>query len=430
MKRILALVFVVLAGLSWYINVRTLINEPKEYKEHLERAESFEEKGIYVDAIKEYEDALKYDPDNAEIKMRQAYAYLSNENTSKFVSLCEEIAEKDQDNTEALDALMQYYMDQDANGKAVKYLKEYVSKYPDNENAIQWFTKLKGSYSKKYCWYSDLSGIYNEYFLISQDDLWGIADADGSEVIDPEFDEIQVFSTDGYALAKKDGKYLYIDKKGQTRMVPDAKYQNLGMFSSGCVCASKNGKYGLLDQDMEPITKFDWNKATSIYNNVGAACKNGKWALIDEKGKCITDYIYDDVVVDEYGFCNRQGLIFVKADGKYKIVNEKGKSVGKLTFEDAKCFNESGYAAVCNNGKWGYVDEDGSMMIEYSYDDAQSFSNGYAAVRKGEFWGYIDTDNNLIIDMNFTDATSFSKEGTAVIEIDGIRELIQLDLYS
>lgn len=430
MKKVLAVVFVLLLGFSWYINVSALINEPREYKEHLEKAESLEEKGIYVDAINEYEEALKYDSDNADIKMKLAYAYLSNENSSKFVSLCEEIAETNQNNEEAIDALMEYYIDQEATGKAVKYLKDYVSKHPDDEKANEWFTQLKGSYSKKYCWYSDMSGIYNDYFLVSQDDLWGIADADGSEVIDPEYDFIQVFSTEGYALAKKDGRYVYIDKKGQTRMVPDKEYKDLGMFSSGCVCASKNGKYGLLNQEMEPITEFEWEKATAIYNNVGAACENGKWALIDEKGKSITDYIYDDVIVDEYGFCNRQGLIFVKTDGKYKLINEKGKTVGKLSFDNARCFCESGYAAVCSDGKWGYIDEEGNLVIEYSYSDAQSFSNGYAAVKEGDYWGYIDTDNHLIIDMIFTDATSFSQDGTVVIEKDDTRQLIQLDLFS
>lgn len=430
MRKITAIVFIALTALAWYINITALYNEPIEYKEHLQKAEEYCSKGIYVDAISEYEAALAYD-DNAEIKMKLADAYLANENTSKYVSLCKEIAENNQDNTEALDCLIHYYLDQGDTKKAVQYLDEFIEKYPDNENASSWFVKLKGSYSKVYCWYSDMGEIYNGYMLISQEDLWGIADASGSEIIAPEYEYIQVFSENGYALAKSNGVYVYIDKKGQTRLVPDKEYDHLSMLSSERAVASRNGKYGLLDADMQAITDFNWDDASSIYNNIGAACLNGKWALINQDGECITDYIYDDVIKDAYGFCNKQGVIFVKSSGSYQMINEKGERVGNLEFDDAICFGGSGYAAVCSKGKWGFVDEEGNLVIDYTYEEARSFSNGFAAVKNGALWGYIDTNNNLVIDMKLYSAAPFSEQGTAVIEEEeGNKKLIKLDLLS
>ena len=41
-------------------------------------------------------------------------------------------------------------------------------------------------------------------------------------------------------------------------------------------------------------------------------------------------------------------------------------------------------------GKYGYLNDDGSVAIKYAYDDATAFVDGRAKVRKGNKWGYID----------------------------------------
>ncbi len=50
-------------------------------------------------------------------------------------------------------------------------------------------------------------------------------------------------------------------------------------------------------------------------------------------------------------------------------------------YENAKNFSD-GLAAVQSGGKWGYIDEDGSMVIAPAYDFAGDFSEGVAVVGK------------------------------------------------
>ena len=76
MKRNLIIIFCLLLGLSWYTAISAAINNPKEMQAHLEAAEAYEAQGIYVDAITEYEAALIYEPENLEISMKIANAYL------------------------------------------------------------------------------------------------------------------------------------------------------------------------------------------------------------------------------------------------------------------------------------------------------------------------------------------------------------------
>ena len=151
MKRNIILILVVLLGLSWYTAVSETINNPKKKEAHLEKAEKLEKKGIHVDAVMEYEEALKYDPSSVDISMKLANAYLQSGDSGKFVSVCQRVAETYQEDKTAMDLMMGYYLENGNEGKAVKYLESFLKKYPDNQNAQKWFLQLKGSYIELYC---------------------------------------------------------------------------------------------------------------------------------------------------------------------------------------------------------------------------------------------------------------------------------------
>ena len=53
------------------------------------------------------------------------------------------------------------------------------------------------------------------------------------------------------------------------------------------------------------------------------------------------------------------------------------------------------------NGKYGYVDKDGNVVIDYIYDDAKEQNTcGFAAVKKDGKWGAIDSKGNVIAEIN------------------------------
>ena len=53
------------------------------------------------------------------------------------------------------------------------------------------------------------------------------------------------------------------------------------------------------------------------------------------------------------------------------------------------------------DGKCGFVDEDGNWQIEPQFDEGKNFSEGKAAVRIKNRWGYIDESGNFIIEPIF-----------------------------
>lgn len=77
-----------------------------------------------------------------------------------------------------------------------------------------------------------------------------------------------------------------------------------------------------------------------------------------------------------------------------------------------------GLTPVCKNGKWGYMNEDGELVIRCKYDYADSFHEGLAAVKKDNKIGYINTDDELVIDYKrFVDAHGFI-DGMALVAVN------------
>lgn len=75
------------------------------------------------------------------------------------------------------------------------------------------------------------------------------------------------------------------------------------------------------------------------------------------------------------------------------------------------------------DGKFGFVDGSGQFKIAPAFDDVLPFSEGYAAVRSGRKWGFIDNSGRVVIQPQFTSAYYF-REGVAIAELDSGSVLI------
>ena len=101
------------------------------------------------------------------------------------------------------------------------------------------------------------------------------------------------------------------------------------------------------------------------------------------------------------------GLSLVEKDGKHGYVNKEGKVIIPLIYDEGMNFVE-GKAGIMINNKWGYIDSTGTEFVKPEYNEVYSFNEGMAAVSKYENWGFIDEKGNLIIPMNYTNARCFS----------------------
>jgi hypothetical protein len=192
--------------------------------------------------------------------------------------------------------------------------------------------------------------------------LWGYIDINTKkEVIKPQFEDVRKFY-EGIAPAKLNGKWGFIDKKGNFIIKPQYEYFAVNDFMH---------KYQVFDD--------------------GLACveKNGKWGVIDKSGKVIADFKYDDAFLFTNGFAT------IKKDGKYGVIDRNGKVVVDFKYSYAVPFSD-GVACVGSFGGFGFVDTEGKEIIKGQYDNISYFKNNVALVKKDGVYYLINKNGEKI----------------------------------
>lgn len=93
-------------------------------------------------------------------------------------------------------------------------------------------------------------------------------------------------------------------------------------------------------------------------------------------------------------------LFQVTKDGKSGFINDKGQVVIDLVFDGVSSFSE-GLARIFVGDKVGFIDTKGNIKIPPKFDTVSGFSEGMASATLGDKYGYIDTSGNFIIEPNF-----------------------------
>lgn len=110
-------------------------------------------------------------------------------------------------------------------------------------------------------------------------------------------------------------------------------------------------------------------------------------------------------------------LYVMRDNGRYGYINRSGLVVIKPQFEDAYSFSE-GLARVAVQHKYGFIDKAGNVVIEPVFDDAGDFVEGFVRVSKGNKYGFIDKDGSIAIPLEYELVSEFS-EGLAGIYQQG-----------
>lgn len=405
---------------SWYIVIQNQTVGEAKYEELLSSAKSFEEKGIYIDALNSYKEVLKLEPDNYEIVMKKADMYYKLGDDYGFINACDEAISIDKTNPEAYIKKTEYYISEVQYSEALKIVDE-VDFLKNDERIEQLKLDLSNKYIEKYASFAEINDWHVQvdinYIAVKENGKWGMVLKDGTRKIRSRFDYLGAYDEDTKVVpCCEDGLYYYIDEDGNKKLIGDNDYQYLGSFGDGFAPAQRNNMYGYIDNDFNE-QHFEYEYAGAFANNIAAVKQNGKWALIDNRFNPITKYDYDEILMDTNGYCSMFKVIVARKADKYILLNHKGEQIGNSEFDGARlAASDDGYIAVKIGDRWGYADNKGNVIIEAQYDNAKSFSLGLAPVMIDGMWGYINTFDELVIEAKYSDARVFSKDGSAPVK--------------
>ena len=229
------------------------------------------------------------------------------------------------------------------------------------------------------------------------------------ELADFEYDEIGLFG-EHHIQVQKDNKWGLLNTMTCREDIPCEYYEddkdnlfhpssNFMFYSmkEGYAVIKKNGLYGYVNHNNQIIIACSFCYAETF---------SGEAAIVKTSGKIACHYQSKN-----YKYYTRRIEEF--EDGTWGLVNLQGELIAD-GYEDIKEFND-GLAAAKKNGKWGYIDKKGKVVIPFRFVKAKSFSDGLAAVAFKIRYGYIDRHNNTIIPFKYIEAGDF-QEGTASVE--------------
>lgn len=179
-----------------------------------------------------------------------------------------------------------------------------------------------------------------------------------------------LFHTAGYSQAVS-GTVLWLAKP---------QFDEAYDFSQCVGWIKKGNKFGFITKDGRVVEQqFD-----TVYNFCDGIAKvkvGGKWGYIDKEGRWIAKPQFDTA----YNFSD--GIAVVVLRNRYMFLTKEGK-LSHNQFDFAwDCVG--GMAKIKKDGKIGYVNTSGDIVVEPTYDDGSNFSEDLAAVKMNGKWGYI-----------------------------------------
>lgn len=175
-----------------------------------------------------------------------------------------------------------------------------------------------------------------------------------------------------------------------------------GFFEEHAVVL-KDGKYGLVNKDWELTIPCKY-RSLGVVNEGAIVYYNdtlNRHGVLDTEGNIMIKPIFDQVS----GFS--EGLCAVLDNGKWGFVDKKGKVIIPPKYfminyyqpiPSTTAFNEGLANVAIADAEWGYINPKGEVVIPYQFMFAEAFKNGKAKVmRKGESkWVYIDKNGTCI----------------------------------
>lgn len=311
MKKSLIALMVMLLGAVWYVTLSSWLGNGQKYENCLKEAERLEGKELYLDAIAKYEEAKNLKPVDRELALRIARDYhaLGDERTyaDKLLAMTADYGPDE----EILALLCTHYQESGTQEGWIQCIRSLWEKYPDDKTVESYYDTVKGLYREKYMSLEDIEVYHGKYAVFIQEGKKGLIDAEGKVVMKPVYDDIVYNGKDNDRILVRDATTMYyVNKKGNKVLEPEESYEYLGLLSQNRAVAKKEGKYGYLDEKMKIAIPLSYDEAT-LFQEKTAAVKQGEhWALIDSKGKQKTEFLYDEVALNSLGGCSLGGAWF------------------------------------------------------------------------------------------------------------------------
>ena len=218
----------------------------------------------------------------------------------------------------------------------------------------------------------------------------------------------------GLAPVRVKGQFGFIDYVADIKIQP--QYQWCGSFSDGLAAVLVNDKVGYIDTNGQMAIPASFEPAYNISSRLGS------WYLSEIRGFVSGLYAFREkdgnisaspmvMLANEFS----EGAVGVKKDGKYGFIDRLGQVIVPFGFEWVGPFREG--CAIVRVGKtFGMIDKTGKFIIPADWDSLTEMSCGaLTGVANGK-WYVIKKDGGTV-EIRGADSVSTFSDGLAMVRI-------------
>ena len=256
--------------------------------------------------------------------------------------------------------------------------------------------------------YDDVQNFKDGIASVKKGEKWGAINQANEIIIPFEYDRHFLFC-EGLAAVYKNAKFGYIDKSG--KMILQTEYPfnlSFGNFSEGLAAIKQNDMFGYIDETASVKISFelDYDAVGQFQNSFAFVQKNGKYGIISKEGNLIVPVEYDMVFAP---------CITAIKSGSITRFDANGNKLFSFAADSMFCYSE-GLIGVITDGKYGFLNENGTLAIVPQYACAMPFCNGYSVAKTGEKWGIINRSGNTVLPFVYDQIGNLSSEKTVAIK--------------
>lgn len=161
--------------------------------------------------------------------------------------------------------------------------------------------------------------------------------------------------------------------------------------------------WGFIDKDSIVMIPFEYEFLNPFENGLAYAKQANKEFFITKNNlKLEGDYDKVDVF--------SQGLAAVSKNGKWGFINENGKLVIPSIYDNVDYFRFSGLSSVSKNGKSGFINKLGEEIIPIIYEGAyQEMRDQNVLVEKNIKWAIFDNAGKQLTDFKYSSLENFKR---------------------
>lgn len=271
----------------------------------------------------------------------------------------------------------------------------------------QWFVYDTFGIKKTDRYYQSLLPFNGKFFPVRNHNFWGAVDRYGKQTLNCVYDSITGFNYD-LAAVKFKGLYGIIDFEERWKVYPQ---KNPLTLVDNEHFLEKQDTILFLKKFGGEIIYFTHNKLKFVNGIFEESSPDGTLRHVTLAGISSTVVAPPRVEGTEEVFEETEGMRGIRRDGRYGFIDARGRLLIANRYEGIGMFRE-GLAPVMILGKWGFVDKEDNIAINPNFEKATGFNNGLAIVQRAGKTGVIDKQGQFVLPLRYD---SISRVGNLLI---------------